>query len=106
MIYIVDVSYYPCYIACFNDICALSHGTGSFMGARAKVRLNMEEIGLFKLNDHSAYTVHNWNGDLSPVVHQYDRHDQYKGKFDQEMTPLVGSRRYYEKQGLPFPFQK
>lgn len=76
---------------------------GAFQGARAKLKLNLEQIGLIRQNKDSEYTVHNWNGDLSPCVHQYDR-TKYSGYFEQEMVLLSASRRQFEAEGKVFPY--
>lgn len=76
---------------------------GAFQGHRSKLKLDLEAIGLIKLTENSTYTVHNWNGDLSPVVHQYDR-TKYRSYFEQEKVLVSASRRQYIKRGQSFPY--
>ena len=79
--------------------------SGAFQGARSKLKLDLEKIGLIKLTKNSTYTVHNWDGGLSPVVHQYDR-SKYVGYFEQEKVLVSTSRRQAESRGDAFPYPK
>lgn len=54
---------------------------------------------------NATFTVHNWDGGLSPVVHQYDR-TKYVGYFEQEKVLVSASRRQFEIRGETFPFPK
>lgn len=46
---------------------------GSLKGDRAPIKMTLEEWGILKADKNGATTVHNWDGHLSPVVHQADR---------------------------------
>lgn len=76
---------------------------GAFQGARTLLKLDLEEVGLVRLTPNATYTVHNWDGALSPVVHQYDR-TKYNNFFNEQKQVIAGSRRHYEEKGKPFPY--
>jgi hypothetical protein len=48
---------------------------GGLHGKNKLIQLNMTEVNIFRQNLKGIFTIHNWNGDLSPVVHQYDRYE-------------------------------
>jgi len=45
---------------------------GSFYGAKKKIKLSLHEWGVAQ-GDPPHVRILNWNGDLSPAVHQLDR---------------------------------
>ena len=45
---------------------------GGFIGSRVLINKSLVEWGVVR-GTSGNYTVHNWNGDLSPIVHQYNR---------------------------------
>ena len=48
---------------------------GAFSGKSSLVKLTLKEWGIAKADDNSDLIyIHNWNGDKSPVVHQFDRY--------------------------------
>jgi len=50
-----------------------ANNLGSFYGGKKKIlSVDLKEVGVFR-DTPDGYTVHNWNGKLSPVVHQSDR---------------------------------
>jgi hypothetical protein len=46
---------------------------GGFFGDKKIMKLDLFEVGIFKRNAKEKIVVYNWNGQPSPVVHQYDR---------------------------------
>ncbi len=50
---------------------------GGLFGTNKILKLNMSNVGIFQRDSKTGlYSIHNWNGDLSPVVHQYDRYEK------------------------------
>ena len=49
---------------------------GGLFGTNKILKLNMTTVGIFRRNNNGLYSIHNWNGDISPVVHQYDRYEK------------------------------
>ena len=55
---------------------------GAFFGTKAVVQKNLTEWGILK-GKPPQQTFHNWDGQLSPVVHQFDRFQQnhFQGRY-------------------------
>ena len=45
---------------------------GAFYGDRAVLKFSLEEWKILRGTAPQKY-IHNWNGDISPVIHQADR---------------------------------
>jgi hypothetical protein len=46
---------------------------GSLKGERAPLKWTLEEWGIIKTGKNGLTSVHNWDGEMSPIVHQADR---------------------------------
>ena len=46
---------------------------GGYSGKKDVFNINLYDIGLLKLSSNFTTTVHNFDGDLVPLVHQGDR---------------------------------
>ena len=83
----MDIKYYPqgegmvgwiCInVGCVNNISFYLfigpvNTLGAFYGGKALLQHNLSVWKIIK-GSKPDITIHNWNGDLSPAVHQYDR---------------------------------
>ena len=84
----------------FMDITIFKQGEGpvntigSFFGGRIQLKFNLSEWGIVK-GEVGKQAFYNWNGDLSPVVHQFDRYafsetTFFKGQLEDKLAILEG----------------